>query len=204
MAVPSAYFGSTKNVSSAFADIQKAAVPSRFTYEFLNQLGYPSSGDRPIISVLKALSFLDDSGTPGDRYRRFKGGGKVAQTTMAEAMRDAYADVFSVDQNAEKLNHTDLKAVFARLSDKGDAVNAKMASTFKELAKMADFSAAPGDASQSGKGEDQSEERSQEDAGDQGAVGRVVVHHDVHVHLPASTDIAVYDAIFRSLRENLR
>ena len=31
----------------------------------------------------------------------------------------------------------------------------------------------------------------------------LVMHHDVHVHLPVSTEIDVYDAIFRSLRQNL-
>ena len=33
--------------------------------------------------------------------------------------------------------------------------------------------------------------------------GTIVLRHDVHIHLPVSTDIKVYDAIFRSIRENL-
>jgi hypothetical protein len=30
------------------------------------------------------------------------------------------------------------------------------------------------------------------------------LHHDVHIHLPVSTNVKVYDTIFRSLREHFR
>lgn len=122
--------------------MQRAGVPKRFTYDFLKQLGFASSGDRPVISVLKALRFLDDSGVPTERYRRFKDPAQ-ARGVLAEAMREAYADVFTVDQAANGRTTNELKGIFARLSDKGDAVNTKMATTFKTLADMADFSAPP-------------------------------------------------------------
>jgi hypothetical protein len=208
MAVPSAYLTTAKSVKDVLAAMQTAGVPKKFTYDFLKQLGYPSSSNRPVIAVLKALRFPDDSGAPTERYRRYKDP-KQAQVVLAEAMRDAYADVFTVNQDAYTLTTTELKGVFARLSDKGDSVNEKMAITFKTLADMADFQAAAAAAGTDGgvSAAQTGEEQKQIEVKDHGDVldgGAIVIHHDVHIHLPPTTDIAVYDAIFRSLRENLR
>lgn len=206
MAVPSAYLTTAKNVKQIFGAMQQAGVPKKFTYDFLKQLGYPSSSNRPLIAVLKALRFLDDGGVPTERYRRYKDPGQ-AKSVLAEAVRDAYADVFTVNQSADTLTATELKGVFARLSEKGESVNEKMATTFKALADMADFQAASaaagtnGGAAQVAIDEKPDEDHERGEVRDEGAI---VVHHDVHIHLPPTTDIAVYDAIFRSLRENLR
>lgn len=180
--------------------VRGAGVPTRFTYEFLKQLGYPSSGDRPVIAVMKALGFLNEGGEPTERYRRFKDPAQ-AKAVVAEAMRDAYADVFTVDQQANTKTASELKGIFARLSDKGEAVNTKMATTFKALAEMADFKtlpAAPLEVSTSPPKAGKAPAAQPMDA-EKG----IAVHHDVHIHLPESTNIAVYDAIFRSLREHL-
>jgi hypothetical protein len=209
MPVPSAYLTKTGNVASMLAALQRAGVPERFTYDFLQkQLGFTSSSDRPIIPVLKALRFLDDSGAPLDRYRRYKDPSQ-APLVLAEALRDAYADVFAGDQNAHTLSSTQLTGMFARLSGKGEGVSQKMASTFKALSDLADFSAVPGEHAQP---LDTAEEAGQAASSPTreapstlltGGGGALQLRHDVHIHLPSSTDIAVYDAVFRSLRENL-
>lgn len=207
MAIPTAYLTTAKNVGPILADMQKAGVPNRVTYEFLKQLGHGSSANRPVIGVLKALGFLTESGEPTERYRRFKDPTQ-AGAVMAEALREAYADVFTVDELANEKTTNQLKGIFARLSDKGDAVNMKMATTFKTLADVADFSAPVASASVDGAiPEAQVQPEPDADRGleaRQPVEGRIVVHHDVHIHLPVSTEIAVYDAIFRSLRANLR
>lgn len=201
MAIPTAYLTSAGKLKGVMDDVQRAGVPERFTYEFLKNLGHPSSADRPVIAVMKALGFLTDSGQPTDRYRRFKDP-EQSKAVMAEAVRDAYTDVFTIDQEAYKKTATDLKGIFARLSGKSDSVNEKMSLTFKALTDLADFNALPPIASQPSDGKEQDkpppppplkgEDRS-----------TILLRHDIHVHLPITTDIAVYDAIFRSLRENL-
>ena len=198
MAVPSSYLTTTKNTRAVLDAIQKAGVPPKFTYAFLTQLGFPSSSDRPFISVLKALRFLDDGGAPTERYRRFKDPGESG-AVMAEALRGAYADVFAVNQDAHRLSHNELKGIFARLSEKGESVTEKMAATFKTLADRADFSAVPEEVQPAGP-VDATEAVSASNARGMRALQ---LRHDVHVHLPATADITVYDAIFRSLREHL-
>jgi hypothetical protein len=205
MAVPTAYLTTTKNTQAILDAMQRAGVPKRFTYDFLKQLGYGSSSDRPMIPLLKALGFLDDGGNPTERYRRFKDP-SLARAVLAEGLRDAYADVFAVEQQAQGKSVNELKGVFARLSDKGESVTAKMATTFKTLADRADFTAAPPTQPEpADEKQEEKEDRTPEPppAPNGRGQGTVTMRHDVHVHLPVTTEIAVYDAIFKSLRENL-
>jgi hypothetical protein len=206
VAVPSAYLTKSNTVAPVLEAIVKAGIPERFTYEFLaKQLGFTSSSDRPVIAVLKALRFLDDSGVPLERYRRYRDP-THSQVVLAEALRDAYADVFAGDQRANEQTTTQLKGVFARISGKGEAVSQKMAATFKTLCDLADFTGASGPMADepvdepATDAEHQLEERQLVDAG---AGARMTLRHDIHIHLPESTEIAVYDAIFRSIRSNL-
>jgi hypothetical protein len=76
-----------------------------------------------------------------------------------------------------------------------------MALTFRALVEQADFSRPTEDV-------EQEEEVGGEDTGANADRRQVLsktltLRHDVHVHLPVSDDIKVYDAIFRSIRDNL-
>jgi Family of unknown function (DUF5343) len=205
MPVPNSYLNSAKNVGQIFAAIKGAGVPERFTHEFLKQLGFSSSNDRSVIAVMKALRFLDDNSSPTDRYKRFRDPA-ISEAVMAEALRDAYADLFTVNQKANEQSSTTLVGAFKRLTDKGDAVATKMATTFKTLASLADWSAAS-------LAPEPVEEETPEPPTppNDGALptGSGIpttfpgLHHDIHLHLPESTNVKVYDAIFRSLREHL-
>lgn len=106
--------------------------------------------------------------------------------------------------NLEPHTTNELKGIFARLSDRGDTVNQKMASTFKVLSELADFSGVPPPPKEvpvPPDGQKQTGKEIQETLSK--APTEFVMHHDVHIHLPISTDIAVYDAIFLSIREHL-
>ena len=204
MAVPTTYLTSTKNLGGILEALQKATLPSKFTYDFLKKLGYPSSTDRPIIPLLKAMRFVDDGGTPLDRYRRYKDATQ-ARAVMAEGIREAYTDVFGVDQNAQNLSNDELKGIFARLSGKSDSVAEKMALTFKALSNHANFAAPPAiqESMVSRDGHESADDAKPvtHDA-PRAELPALQLHHDIHIHLPPSTEIAVYDAIFRALRQN--
>jgi hypothetical protein len=193
-----------KSLPDIFAAIRLAGVPDRFTHEFLKQLGFTSSSDRAVIPVLKALRFLDDSSVPTDRYKRFRDPA-IAGAVLAEAMRDAYADVFTVNQKANEQGAAALAGVFKRISGKSDPVSRKMATTFKALTDLADWTAAAAaPPATTDEPEDPPPPPVSPPAGSgSGSVSLPTLHHDIHVHLPTTTDVKVYDAIFRSLREHL-
>lgn len=204
-----AYMHRVKNLREVFGAIREAGVPERFTHQFLKQLGFTSSGDRSVIAVMKSLRFLDDSGVPTDRYKRYRDP-SIGGAVMAEALRDAYSDLFKIKETAWTMNSSALKGAFKRISGKGDAVAEKMAATFKALSGLADWSASgAASAAETGPSEvlpsapaasGQGDAAAPPDVSNAGPSFIPALHHDVHVHLPAVTDVQVYDAIFRSLR----
>jgi hypothetical protein len=206
MALPTSYFTSTKNIKPILAALQRGQVPSKFNYDYLKQLGFPSSNDRPMIPMLKVLGFLDSSGAPKERYRRFKNAAE-AKNVMAEGVREAYTDVFAIDEAANALPPDKIQGIFARLSEKGETVTNKMGMTFRAFVEEGDFSAPqvpPGaDAAKDQTDGGNDDEERDDHRRDNGHGGVLSLRHDVHVHLPVSEDIKVYDAIFRSLRDNL-
>jgi hypothetical protein len=84
------------------------------------------------------MRFLDESGAPTDRYRRFRDGSQSG-AVLAEGLADAYRDVFSINERAHTLSASELKGIFARLTGKQEGVVEKMATTFRAFAARADF-----------------------------------------------------------------
>lgn len=73
MAASLPYLSSNKNIDHLFSSIGSAKVPDRFTQEFLSStIGLTGSNDRQMIALLKALRFLDQSGSPTATYRLLK------------------------------------------------------------------------------------------------------------------------------------
>src|SRR5690242_17279035 len=101
MAVPKAYLTSTKNVPDILSAIQQAQAPKQFTTRFLEGLDFKSSADRLVIGVLKALDFLTSNGTPTPRYFAFLDQTQSGRV-LADAMRDAYSDLFELNVNANR------------------------------------------------------------------------------------------------------
>jgi Family of unknown function (DUF5343) len=116
MALPSAYLTSFKNVDAILAAIKAAQAPPRFTQRFLEGLGFQNSNDRLFINVLKALGFLNDTGEPRRRYHEYLDLTQ-SETVLAEAIREAYADLFRVNNHAENMSNQDVKNKMKTLSE---------------------------------------------------------------------------------------
>ncbi len=199
MEVTNAYMYTVKNLGQMFEAIQKAQVPPRFTHDFLKTLGFKSTNDRSFINVLKGLGFLDASSVPTQPYRDYRDK-KIASTVLAKQLRQAYRGLFLADENAQDLGVDDLKGKFATLTGKDQSVVAKMASTFKSLAGLADFKKTPMP-EVSAPGEEPVESPALEQVTPRPA--SLAFAHTIYINLPATRDVAVYDAIFRSIREHL-
>lgn len=209
MALTAAYLVTTKNLDAFLNALRAAKAPDRFNNKFLTQLDFTSSNDRLFIGLLKALSFIDESGVPTKRYYSFLDqteSGKV----LAEAVRDAYEDLFAVNKKAQDLSVEAVKNKLKTLTQgqKSDNVVGLMAATFKALAGLADWKAPQ--AEKVGEGEkpkmaekipDRTQERSSEPRESGGKPFQL--HYDIHVHLPESRDPAVFDAIFEAMKKHL-
>ena len=211
MPLPEAYTTIPGNIPKLLDAMQTAGVPPRVTVEFLKTLGFKSSNDRNLIRILKAVGFLDDNGVPTAKYREFRDRGK-GPAVLADALRVAYEDLFLAHTKAHELSTEKLKGIIATKTSKGDRVVSEIARTFQALAKKADFSAEPASIPEETESKEFAEPQEKETAKPEPAqqlrseVGRSsapTFHYNIQIHLPTTTDISVYNAIFRSLKENL-
>jgi hypothetical protein len=125
---------------------------------------------------------------------------------LGKVLRSAYSDLFLANTKANALPLEKVKGIIATKTSKGDVVNDLMARTFLALAKVADFSE-----------EDASEAEEQHLNGevkkngeDKSGIGlsrgpgfSSTLHYNIQIHLPTTTDISVYNSIFKSMKEHL-
>ena len=203
MALPTSYLTSTKNVPGIFEAIRGAQAPSRFTQKFLEGLGFTSNSDRLMINVLKSLKFLSDTGEPIARYHQYLDPAQ-SKRVLADAVREAYADLFQINRSANTMSKADVKGKMKTLSQGqyGESVLDKMAATFKILCEQADFAAATPTRA-AGVAEETPPAPPSPPGDGEATLTFAGLNYNIHLHLPESRDPAVYDALFRSLREHL-
>lgn len=222
MGLPDSYTLKPNAIPAYFDAIINAQPPERFSQRFLEGLGFKSSNDRLVIGVLKDLGFLDVDGKPTERYFRYLDRGQ-SERVLAEGIRDAYSDLFAVRSNAQEFSVDEAKDKLRTLyaGKKSDTTIGRIASTFAALCEIADFSDArpslrpaideqPAKKSVSrdpAEPEEPVERELKSGAGQQrdetGPIGFGSLQYHVNIVLPESRDQAVYDAIFKALRDHL-
>lgn len=211
MSLPNAYLTSFKNAPAILKAVQSAQAPPRFTQKFLEGLGFSNTNDRAIINMLKALGFLDDSGVPTSRYHRYLDQTQSA-LVLAEGIREAYEDLFRVNRNAQEMSGQEVKNKMKTLSEGAftDRVLTQMSGTFTSLVKEADFSSTPTtldpktDAPPHPNVSDVPTSQSMNSQPARAASPFASLAYNINIQLPESRDPAVYNAIFKALREHFR
>src|SRR3990172_5020407 len=174
--------------------MQSGQAPKKFTTRFLASLGFANASDRLVIGVLKTLGFLDSEGAPTSRYYEYLDQTQ-AKRVMAQALREAYADLYQINRKAHDLSNTEIRNKLKTLTQGqvSTSVLDKMTSTFKALSQHADFAAAemvspPEPAPVETLAEPGDEGRSEMPV----RLGGLV--YNIQIVLPADRDQAVYDA----------
>ena len=202
------YMISVVNLTKILDAIQKAGAPEGFGLDFLKDLGFTSSNDRAAIKLLKYLGLLDSSGKPQAAYREFMDSSK-AKSVLGTRIRAAYDDLFLADKSAQNWSVEKLKGWLKTKTGAGDAVAKKMATTFKALATYATFDAIPtGPANPPETGTNKlgeaapAVETPEPRPADQTWKAPSFVYR-IEVHLPDTTNVETYRAIFKALREEI-
>lgn len=193
------YMVSNNKIAPIVSKIQTAAKPQKFTQEFLKNIGFTSSNDRAIISVFKKLGFLTEDGTPTVYYDQLRDKSS-SQIIMANRIRDLYAELFTINTEIYSDTDANIKGAISRVTGGDEKSVNRVFSTFKALCNIANFnsfSVLP-ITSEVGK-------EDQPDTHDKVLPQNphTEFHYNIQIHLPATTDISVYNAIFKSLKENL-
>ena len=214
MALTTSYLTSVKNFEGIMNSILGARAPERFTNKFLEDLGYKSSNDRLILGVLKSLGLLNDTGEPTQRYYDFLDQTQ-SKKVIATGIQEAYEDLFNLKRDAQNMSQEEVKNKLKTLTQgsKGDKVIDSMARTFKTLCDYADWSEIPlnsqVNSTSASKNNDISEkpdyvvQNSPKSVESKPISNQLGLHYNIQIHLPETTNMAVYDAIFQSIKKHL-
>ena len=194
------YLSSAKNVVPIMQKIVTGTAPERFTNEHLKNIGFGSSSDRAIIPILKDLSFLTSDGAPTTRYHEYRNSAK-SKKVLGEALKEVYAEVFHINTRPTKSDKAAIEGVFKSSHNVTDRVAELQAATFFAFLDMADVT----DSNPSNVATIVSPSVTPEtrDSGHQQLPSTLSLRYNIEIHLPATKDIEVYNAIFKSLKENL-
>lgn len=207
MALPTSYMtGSFSKIPNYFDTLLTAKAPDKFTTKFMADLGFTSSNDRQFVNVLKAIGFLDDAGTPTGRYYKFLDQ-SYSKLMVAEGIQEAYADLFALNTAAYKMTKSEVEGKFKTLTNgsKENSTISYMASTFINLCSYADWSEP---STKPAKIEQQEDEKItppqlKEPVPLVRNQGMFDLNYNIHIHLPATRDESVYDALFASLAKHI-
>jgi hypothetical protein len=190
------------NIGKALKKIKAAQVPPRFTQDFLaTKLGLPGGSAKPLIPFLKRTGLLGSDGVPTDRYKRFRNPGQTGKAA-AEALREGYKSLYEINENVHDASDDDLSGVVVQATglEPDSSTTRATIGSFKALKDFAVFDT----------DDDQEEEEVEEEPKDnQDETERVVLKkglglsYTINLNLPATSDIAVFDSIFKSLKEHL-
>jgi len=197
---------SVKNLQTIFQKIIDGTAPPKFNQEHLTGLGFKSSNDRAIIPLLKDLGFLSEDGTPTSRYHEYRDKSK-SRAVLGEAIKEAYADLFHVKEKPTTGDREAIQGKFKSTHNVSDRVAEAETSTFFALLKLADIDAAK-TPKRSKDQQDIKTEGSERPSPTSQEISRppaapLNLRYNIEIHLPATKDIEVYNAIFKSLREHL-
>lgn len=207
------YVNAYGKIPDVFEGIVKAAVPPRFTLDFLSTvLGLKSSSYRAMIPLLKKLNFLDQSSIPTDVYKKYRDD-TISKEILAEQVKEAYSDIFMTHEYAYKLDKVELTKKLTTLIgvEEGDKTIQSVVGTFLELVKLSDFNKTDFSAGKPVKTESVTLPKTREDTPSVNHIPdesrenskKIGISYTINLNLPATTEIEVYNVIFKALKDNL-
>ena len=199
------YMVSNNKIAPIIAGIQAAAKPQKVSREFLKNIGFTSSNDRAIIPLFRKLGFITEDSVPTMYYDQLRDKTQYKRI-LAARIRELYADLFAINTTIQSDTDENIKGAISRVTGGDEKSVLRVFSTFKALCAIADFDAhkveTPPKETLSTPPVVDTNTTSSVPVGST-MRGNAEFHYNIQIHLPATTDISVYNAIFKSLKDNL-
>ena len=190
--------------------IKEAPTPSKFTQNYLSTtLGFEGANDKAFVSYAKSLGFLDAAGVPTTLYKQFRNP-SLSAGALARGLMSAYKPLYERNERFYELSKQKLlELVCAETGLDHDNITAKrITNTFLEIKKLANFAEIDGSMRADEVEEDQHAEDHEMPSGGDAAnlkhqVGKLGLSYNINLILPNTDDPKVFNAIFKSLKDNL-
>ena len=197
------------NVEKALRGIKTAATPERVSQDFVKTiLQIPGGSGDQVTAYLRKIGFANADGTPSDIYNKFRNSASSGGAA-AEALRLGYAPLYKRNEYMHQLSDEKLRGLIIEETGLGEDSNVVgwVLSCIKAIKKFADWSQ-PAEAPQP---QPTQLAPARNDGGAPGGppVGDgprklgLNLSYTINLNLPATSDVAVFNAIFKSLKENL-
>jgi hypothetical protein len=205
MAVTLPYLAAPGSIKTALERIRSAATPDRVTRDFIStKLQIKGGTGAALIPFLKKIGFVASDGTPTELYKQFRNS-STGGSAVATAIKTGYQPLGEVNEYFYEASDKELQNLILQVTgaEDGNQVAKLTFGTLKALKSFADFD-----------GTKLVEEQPSRAVAPTGPVnasvplnqmGRVGLNlgYTFNLNLPATSDQAVFNAIFRSLKEHL-
>tara|TARA_R110002096_G_scaffold24760_33_gene78104 strand:- start:2766 stop:3419 length:654 start_codon:yes stop_codon:yes gene_type:complete len=204
------YLAAPGTITTCLEKISNAATPGKVTGDFVNtKLAMKGGSGRALVPFLKKIGFVNSDGTPSDIYTRYRNPSE-AGSAIAEAIRFGYKSLYDSNEYAHELNDSELKGLVVQVTGQESDSNvvSLILRTYKNLRELADFegTTAPAEESTSPIQSPITLPQPHRQVGNNPSSSNRVgmnLSYTINLNLPATSDISVFNAIFKSLKENL-
>lgn len=211
MSIGLPYLASPGSITTCLDRISTAATPDKVTTDFITtKLAIKGGSGRALLPFLKKIGFVNSDGTPSELYVRFRNTTE-SKAAAAEAVKIGYKALYEVNEYTHALNDEDLKGLIVQITGQEPDSNVVLLTqkTFKKLRGKADFETQDTDGHEL---LEESEEPTFKGVSTPTAskqqpsllqASSLGLSYTINLNLPATSDPSVFNAIFKSLRENL-
>jgi hypothetical protein len=200
------YVTDTGNVEKALKGIKSAATPEAVSQDFVKTiLGIKGGSGNQMTAYLKKIGFASADGTPTDLYKKFRNS-TTEGWAAAQALKVGYAPLYVRNEYMHKLSDEELRGLVLEETgaEQDSATVALILACVKQLKKFAKWDGSPAE---------EKKERTNSDplildyppAKVAPAVSSLGLNlgYTINLNLPATSDPAVFNAIFRALKDHL-
>lgn len=202
------YITAPGNIDKALRGIKSAATPERVSQDFVKTiLQIPGGSGDQVTSYLKKIGFTNPDGSPSEIYSKFRNPASSGYAA-AEALKIGYLSLYKRNEYMHQLTDDKLKGLIIEETGQGEdsSVVGLVFACIKAVKKFADW-AQPQLDNQENKAQQITKHSADNSSAPippptTGSLG-LNLSYTINLNLPATSDIAVFNAIFKSLKENL-
>lgn len=206
------YSTSVGTLEKVLEKIKTASVPDRVTQNFIHtKLGMKGGSANACIPFLKKMDFVANDGSPTELYSEFRNL-KKSRIAVGKAFREIYVRLYEMNEYVHDANDDEVLGLIVQCTgaERKSRVTELTLSTFNMLRRIADFDSE--DIEQTVEPERTHSDISaqlpavqfNQSAQQPSSSGKSInLAYTINLNLPATKDIEVFNAIFKSLKEHL-
>lgn len=187
-----------------------AAVPENFNPDFLGtKLGFPGGNQRAFISWAKKCGLLNSDGTPTQIYKNFRNP-DYRGLAMANALKHGYSEVYVRNEYCHELERKPFTKLISEItgSPHDNSTVKAIVSSFFNAKDFADFDTKAETTKEKEKISSKVKVAStpthvESEITEPSKRLKLGLNYTINLVLPKTDDPAIYDAIFKSLKDNL-